>query len=957
MGSRFFRLCVLLFLTGCVPDIVEYEDFVCADDVPVTVRFDVEYPGQTKGVVAPQEDALCDMNLYAFCDGKLVAYKCFADGDYPSLELLYGHVYNLYAFANVGPVEPLDDEDDFKENCVCRISEIWDLGESLPMSWQQEGFVVRSSVERVGVELERLVSKVCFSVDKTALEGLQINSIRVCQSPRAVWPFRYDGKSRVEDESDVFDGDYASSDDLRAVNVGDEVCFYVLENCQGRLLEENDAPWMKVPEKIKEKASVCTYLEIGCSFRDGYFYSGDVTYRIYLGGDNVSDFNIIRNSVMDVSLFLTDDGLGEISWRVDADVSINGGYAHGWFSRSLHNADDLYIGERFVYSLYVADEMMDYFGGDIGAARLCVVDAEGVEIKGPVFEFDELVLAYTEPGWNVFEVDGLCVRNGEGMLGLSDDSGRILALLEEVVVKKPRLRASDCGRYDYSEVVENDVGFLNMPVNGEEQDFCLYLIDEMGYNLNVSRGCGFELSLFDLAVSVEGLDEEIGNSVICRMSDGENGDDGPLLTFFYRCVNSGSSDSLNSKLIRCIADAEAAFFKIRDSYVGIESRLVFGMDYCPITLTLVDNGWAGYADCQLSMLVDNPSGLPIDIQCWQLNVANDDYNAIMRNQIVDLYGQDFVRECHDYVCGSYASGQGPVYCSVERFRSDVSHTICPMPALSTTAIMNSLIYDYMGQDALSHHIDAVFADGSRITKLSAVDKLSDGSMKYTIIYGDDPDGDGWTDRGIWLYSAGLLLSKSGSDFDGLNSVTPVGLDALQSGNIGLIKVAYDVDNECICAYVESSSVARLQVNVEVVVKAEGYVQTTPKGTMLGKVDNYCSASVSRHMKSMVLNEAPSVIDGGAVRVAMNEIYSNVFPDSYNLIGASNYYDHCAHPTSLEVSLNFSLAGDSSSMMVPIEVVLPSSVTFYHSQEDATYSVSVKTQKNVNSMAFVENLKM
>jgi hypothetical protein len=280
-----------------------------------------------------------------------------------------------------------------------------------------------------------------------------------------------------------------------------------------------------------------------------------------------------------------------------------------------------------------------------------------------------------------------------------------------------------------------------------------------------------------------------------------------------------------------------------------------------------------------------------------------------------------------------------------------------MPALSTTAIMNSLIYDYMGQDALSHHIDAVFADGSRITKLSAVDKLSDGSMKYTIIYGDDPDGDGWNDRGIWLYSAGLLLSKSGSDFDGLNGVTPVGLDALQSGNIGLIKVAYDVDNECICAYVESSSVASLQVNVEVVVKAEGYVQTTPKGTMLGKVDNYCSASVSRHMKSMVLNEAPSVIDGGAVRVAMNEIYSNVFPDSYNLIGASNYYGHCAHPTSLEVSLNLSLAGDSSSMMVPIEVVLPSSVTFYHSQEDATYSVSVKTQKNVNSMAFVENLKM
>lgn len=181
------------------------------------------------------------------------------------------------------------------------------------------------------------------------------------------------------------------------------------------------------------------------------------------------------------------------------------------------------------------------------------------------------------------------------------------------------------------------------------------------------------------------------------------------------------------------------------------------------------------------------------------------------------------------------------------------------------------------------------------------------------------------------------------------------LDALQSGRVGQIKVSYDADNGCICASVDSPFVAGLQLNVEVIVNAEGYVRTTPNGTLMNKVDNYCSASVSKHVKSIALGRNPSVIDGGAVKEAMDAIYSNRFADSYSYIGIAGSYEHCAHPVSLDVSLNFSLADDSSYMMAPIDVSLPSSVTFFHSQEDISYSVPVTTRKSVNSMAFVENL--
>ena len=39
-------------------------------------------------------------------------------------------------------------------------------------------------------------------------------------------------------------------------------------------------------------------------------------------------------------------------------------------------------------TVMAVEEMMDYLEGDIGAARLCVVDTDGVEVKGPVLEFD-----------------------------------------------------------------------------------------------------------------------------------------------------------------------------------------------------------------------------------------------------------------------------------------------------------------------------------------------------------------------------------------------------------------------------------------------------------------------------------------------------------------------------------------------------------------------------------------
>ena len=951
------RAVVYLFLllcvpSGCVAELDGYErdgqDVDDACDEAVEVRFDVR---KTRSSIAPDESEIVDINLYAFCDGRLVAEGYFEYGDLLTLKLLYGHRYNLYALANVAEIDACLDEKQFLRECVCVIPEIKSMERGLPMVWRTEGFVVDSWADRVSLEFSRLVSKVFFSIDKDALKGLEINSVRVCQNPTSVWPFRFSEGSRVSDEKDVADGDYASADDLRTLNDGGRICFYVLENCQGRLLDGNTDPWAKTPESILGYEGLCSYLEVECTFRDGYFYSGDVTYRMYLGNDCLTDFNVKGNSVLNVSLFLTDDSLKTVSWRVEADVSVNDGYAGGWQSSGLHSIDDLYVGERFTYTIWAKDEMMTHLDGDIGNARLCAFGEDGEDITGELLSQGEFRQVGYDAGIRSFEMDMLCTGFGNGTLCLVDEGGDVLAVMDDLIIQKPKLRPSEGPLYDASEIVQADVGRLELPINADEQYFYLYLVDNEGYNLNSSRGCGFELSLFDPSVEVRG-DDLVKDVFISRIQPGESGNDGPLASIFVQCLNDGSSQDRNVGLVDFITQHKLADVILKEDNFTLEGRLRMSLENLPVTLTLVDNGWAGYADCQISMIADNPSNLPLDVLCWQLNFAKDSYNAITRNEIVDLYGKEFIRECYDYVCGAYSPGLKPIYCSSAFARVGKSG-IYPLPGISTDAIFNCLQYDYLGQAALSHHIDVSFENGARINGAQVVDNLSDGSMAYNIIYGTP---DGWNDRGIWLYSAGSLISKPRNDFDALSGVTPRSMEDMESGMMGEISVFYDSGTNNFYAAVTSSYLSGIVLNVEIDINASGYVQTTPNGTWGKKVDNYCTSRVSRQVKDIVLGQTSIVVDGNAMNEAMSAIYAQTFFDSYNKVGSSNSYNHSAHPTSLEVSLRFSLSGDWADRMVPIKVIAPSVVSFFHEQEWVTYSVSVKTDSRLNRMAFVLDLK-
>lgn len=255
-----------------------------------------------------------NLSLYVYNSGRLVTDKYFTDLSEMTVSLRSGEIYNLYVLANTDKMlPPLNEKAIMSLACHMNAS-----GKSMPMCWKQTGVSVTHD-QTICVKLVRLMAKVVLNV-KNNVPGLGVSSVSLMQAPSCVRPFAFSGSRASYEETDM--GDFAAAEDIAVLNEGGDIAFYVFENMQGVLLEGNADPMKKVPDNISSAASVCTYLDVRCDFEYGYDKEGTVEYRIYLGRDNVADFNIERNSVLKTTLCLTSTGLGiEGSWKVEPDYT------------------------------------------------------------------------------------------------------------------------------------------------------------------------------------------------------------------------------------------------------------------------------------------------------------------------------------------------------------------------------------------------------------------------------------------------------------------------------------------------------------------------------------------------------------------------------------------------------------------------------------------------------------
>lgn len=289
------------------------------EGVEIPVEFNVFSidSAHTRSSISASETTVKDINIYAYHNGRLEKAAYFESVDNITVSLIRDRKYNLYALSNMGKLTPPDLEEDML-GTKFSMGHVIFINGGFPMSWSQAGFMVNGIDPHVDITLVRLVCRISFSIDKSALDNLVVTKVRLCQSAMHIYPFG--SESKAEAAAEVSNGDYASTQDIVALNSGETISFYAYENCQGVLLPGNVNAESKVPTSIPANSTLCTYLEMTASYSgqyDGVDVSSDnVKYRFYLGADNCSDFNVKRNTDIKINLEVTEDRIFDESWRI-----------------------------------------------------------------------------------------------------------------------------------------------------------------------------------------------------------------------------------------------------------------------------------------------------------------------------------------------------------------------------------------------------------------------------------------------------------------------------------------------------------------------------------------------------------------------------------------------------------------------------------------------------------------
>lgn len=916
-------LVILLICCGCT--VFESVDTGHSRDVElINVRFVVD-DVVGKSSISPDECKWEYLNIYAYSQGQIAAYRCFDYGDNPVLELIRDREYDLYVLAGTKKVEPDPMLDDFLRNCEVRASSFDELQGGFSFAWKSEGHKVESS--SINVILERLVAKVVLSIDDSALKGLRVTSVRLCQSPLKVCPFM-EGGSRVLCDEDVGDGDFATEADIYTLNKGGSVQFYVLENCQGLLLPQNTDPWTKTPDSIPESADLCTYLELMCEFESESFYQGEVLYRIYLGRDNVSDFNVRRNEVLNLTLTLTDSSLKKLSWKVTPDVGIADGFVEGSVVSEGQSAEDLYVGERFRYRLEMKDELSEYLSGNVQGCKVALFDFSSPESASDAVEFGSLQCS--SEGDNVYVLDALCREPASGYLVFIGSDGTMLGTLEEYFcVKPPNVKYSFGG---------------SLMINGSARVCDVYFCDDSGVNLNSET---YELSLFDFDLTAMS-DYDIEDKLERKVLRSESAENEPVISCQLKVVNDGSDSSCNYALAQSCISEGSVNLNFSEKNLGLSADIPLSLDYYPVKLTLVDNGWAGYAQTEWGIFVENTSRLSVYINFLKADVSGAACTDEERNEIVDYVETEIYVSRKQVMNSSYYSGTNPVYVSSTMLTTSSDDVALSFERLSSYGMQAAMLYDYRLHQYMTNHIVVEIKGAGPDCKVSVLDEFSDGSEEFETKYGIN----GLNNKGLWVYFPnGVVVDPYPSFHESYPGVTANGIFEVFQHGTNSFKFNYDDTEEKFLMLMKESYIDEILMDVKVKVTVKGYVRTYPNGIFGAAVDNTCYATCEEEVKNLCIHQGESLeFDGGALREALDKIYATTYKDYKNTTVS---YQHSAHPVAVNVNLFLKLSESENVELFPMVCNFPSKFDFYHAQDGVTYSVPLTCSLSLQELNLVD----
>lgn len=952
----------LTALGGCLSEPAEPElppvSGTTAGDT-VTLSFLIP-EAATKSSAWTDADGVHDVYIVAYTGGKYAAATYSRDIHGLSLSLVRDMTYNLYAVANMGETGACADEQEFLESGMFSIGDPDAVQARMPMCWSRKGLVLSQGVTEVEIRLDRLAARISFSVDRSLLTGMSVTSVRLRSCALSARLFPGINGSRIQDGEMAGDGDYASEADLALLNSSGTAYFYALENCQGTLLPDNGDPWQKVPDSIGEKAGLCTYLEVGCAFGPESVYDGEVTYRLYIGQDNTTNFDIRRNSDIRISLVPTMPGLKEISWKVETDLGYRPGFVSGHQDGGPYDISSLYAGVMFRYRVEFSDQLLSHFAGD---ASVCMLSFESND--GGRIDFSPLI----HSGEGTYMSTGTSFRPGTGSIWLLDDSGEKIQMLSDgIAIRRPALTLSpsrsSCTPYDEQEEIT---------INGENTTIYVYLTDGGGRNIRHEGYFSTEPFHFGDRLTISS-DYAITGSIKSGAAS-VNGEYTYPYTASYTlsCTNSGSSHQLNLELADAVSGQSAFTFSAEEKNLGLEDRNGVWLTAAPVKIEMVDNGWAKYHSTQHTVLVDNPSNLAAKIDILEVMTDNpNEYNAISTREAIEYIDKNCLLNQIPYISGRFWDGERTIYGNMKTIQcernsygdrydlQDDGRLAMPLENVSLGIIQNSTQYFKSSNDMLYIFFECSFigsGDKSVPVKCSVYDHLSDGSMMMDIIYGDDPEyGGGYDLQGIWTYYRNRLQQAQDATMKKYGNLDMPKIKGLYERHKAgrRIRLIFTYDQSDGYMYVSSpSNPGGVSVDIRYSGTVQGYVQTHPKGTWFAGQDNHCSASYSSQTYTVVPVPSRKPI-GRHIYEGMNGVYAQTFFDSYNKVGASNSYQHSAHPTSVSCTIYVKTTADNE--YYPVEIpAFTGTAQFYHSQDGTTYYSPVNGN-NGGNYTYVNTVK-
>lgn len=958
-------------------------------------------------------DTVSDINLYVWRSGICVCHEFMESGAGEfRIPLVSGAEYSFYALANCGErIEPdgggWETDESSMGGLKIRFPDIDGGIRNIPMAAVLKDRLISGVSATIGLSLVRLVSRIVFSyVPDGGLEasGISITGIRLCDAAMQMSPFSERSKAA---DSDVADGDFGSAEDLGTINGGGSIEFYAFENCWGDLLAGNTDQKKKVPEEVGNITGP-TYIEVSCAFSGDGLLLGEITYRIYLGADAVGNFDLTRNSSYRIQLLGSKNGLDEISWRIDKDVSFNDYLVEWEISEGAHGQDNLYIGEMFRGRLASVDpSVIAYFGTELGDM------AENCTVRCVRYSSDEPAndpIAFTPleiDGDGGLAFTGTCRKGfSGGTLWLCDASGKLISRIASGLnVKVPEIVFS---AEDSASVPVSGSGRPEAAINGDAAVIHAYLCDGDGRSLlaDDGGGYGFDTDVFNVAVIDDSSRWPVVKAAggiatyVTNLHEGGVGsmDGRPFCDVNLKMTNSGKSAAANSELWNMVSTAGCLNIGIADRTHTMLGTKAFDAGYFPFGINFYDKAYGGKTmaakygiSSAFFFTVSNPSNMSFDFSYLAVTQRGDANNtrigktATSGTEILfydcpsgvslptSLYMLRAEASIHTVTSGDFTScgmtraDDGTVIISLNRTFSELINAAKTTESLLTysrygyyDSALNQKDYGFYVKNGITAMVDFSTPTGGTLS-CSFHEELENGSAQSDYVYSYDYDF-----KGTSYYSGNVYKGHSQKEssrlYKNYSLLTPRSISAVMERKRD-ISVSMQNGTTAYPYYLMKSAGVMGNASINATLTCKGFCLTHVNGQKKDPQYYYPETSYSTSVTGSGKAAGSCSLAPGGINLLFGRIYNTTYDDSEKNYFKNPTWQHHAHPTEVILDLEFKRISTSGDWYVyDFQTYTPVSLTYdnsgYHSTyDDNPYTVSTSVDWKTTHGKFSHKIVM